>query len=161
MPALYDVRVWVLFSMRDDFIGGLEPYLDYIPDRLSMRYRLEFLSTENALEAITRPTVEFGVTFQKRAARKLVDNLRTVTIPDLDSQREEKGLYVEPIQLQVVCLKLWRIRAPGARTIGVEDVEKSGTVEEALCEYYNEVLQRTFGENLRLNARCENGSSAS
>lgn len=150
MPALYDVRVWVLFSMRDDFIGGLEPYLDYIPDRLSMRYRLEFLSTENALEAITRPTVEFGVTFQKRAARKLVDNLRTVTIPDLDSQREEKGLYVEPIQLQVVCLKLWRIRAPGARTIGVEDVEKSGNVDEALGDYYNEVLERTCGENLRL-----------
>ncbi len=44
MPVLYDVRYWALFSIRDDFVGGLEPYLDYFPDRLTSRYRLDFLN---------------------------------------------------------------------------------------------------------------------
>lgn len=150
MPALQDPRFWFLFSMRDDFVGGLEPYLDYIPNRLRTRYRLEFLSPENAFQAVTKPTVEIGgVIFQKKAARKLVDNLRTINTSE--ASPNVLGPYVEPIQLQVVCLKLWHKRTPDAKTITLADVDKSGSVDEALSEYYTEVLERVCGEDLPLN----------
>jgi hypothetical protein len=149
MPVLYDVRYWTLFSMRDDFIGGLEPFLDYLPDRLSARFRLEFLRVEGALDAIRKPVEKFSATFEDKAALQLVKSLSKVTVIEMDQPREMEGRYVEPIQLQVVCLKLWRARAnPGE--ISVEDVEKSGSVDTALADYYSTVLQEIAGDDLRL-----------
>ena len=44
----------------------------------------------------------------------------------------ETGLYVEPLQLQVVCRRLWDELPPDARTIGVENLLASGDVDAAL-----------------------------
>src|SRR6185369_7096948 len=48
------------------------------------------------------------------------------------------GQYVEPVQLQVVCFRLWENLPEDKNTIDLEEVEKSGTVDSALGDYYAE-----------------------
>jgi hypothetical protein len=150
MPVLYDVRYWALFSIRDDYVGGLEPYLGYFPDRLTSRYRLEFLSKDAALDAIRLPAEDAGVYFDKDAAGWLVDELRKITSTDLEGNRIDKpGPFIEPIQLQVVCLRLWKSRRPDPEKITQDDVTKFGNVDTALGDYFDDVLEEIAGDDLR------------
>lgn len=156
MPVLYDTGYWVLFSMRDDFVGGLEPYLGYVPNRLTARYRLEFLSDQAAHQAIILPARDWGVTFEPEAADELVSELRKVTVQDISGDREEQGPYIEPIQLQVVCLRLWENPRPDRARITLKDVKKSGSVDRALSDYYNKVLNEIARDDLRLQRNLRN-----
>jgi hypothetical protein len=137
--ALRDRRFWALFSMRDEFLASLDPYLRPIPTRLSNTYRLELLGNTAALEAIQQPAQREGVEFTASAAKKLVDDLRRVRIQRPDGSFEEQmGLHVEPVQLQVVCRRLWDKLPEGATQIVAADVEAVGDVDTALAGYYSE-----------------------
>jgi hypothetical protein len=105
--ALRDRGLWALFSMREDFIAQLDPYLGLIPTRFSARYRLDLLGTEAAKAAVRRPAEAAGVEFTDAAADRLIDDLRRVRVQRGTAVVEELGPYVEPVQLQVVCRKLW------------------------------------------------------
>jgi hypothetical protein len=105
--ALRDRGRWVLFSMREDFIAHLDPYLDLVPRRFAARYRLDLLSVTGARAAARRPAMELGVDFMESAADRLLDDLRRVRVQRGTVVTEELGPYVEPVQLQVVCRQLW------------------------------------------------------
>ncbi len=94
---------WALFSMREDYIAGLDPYLKLIPTRFAATYRLDLLDRERAIHAIRNPALAAGVDFTEAAAGRLADDLRR------DSP------YIEPVQLQVVCLRLWDRQRPTPR----------------------------------------------
>jgi hypothetical protein len=137
--ALRDRRLWALFSMRDEFLASLDPYLRPIPTRLSNTYRLELLGPRAALEAIQQPAQRESVEFTDVAAKKLVDDLRRVRIQRPDGTIEEQmGLHVEPVQLQVVCRRLWDKLPEGATQIVAADVEAVGDVDSALAGYYSD-----------------------
>src|SRR5207248_102332 len=53
---------------------------------------------------------------------------------------EEIGEFAEPVQLQVVCRRLWETLAPTATKIGIDHVRNVGQVERALADYYEEVV---------------------
>ena len=53
--VLADGDIWALFSMREDYMGGLDPFLQYLPSYLQTRYRLDFLTTDAAKVAIQQP----------------------------------------------------------------------------------------------------------
>jgi len=105
--ALRDRGRWALFSMREDFIAQLDPYLHLVPTRFSTRYRLDLLGASAAETAIRQPAEEAGVRFSAAAADRLIDDLRRVRVKRGASVTEELGPYVEPVQLQVVCRQLW------------------------------------------------------
>ena len=44
--ALQNRHIWALFSIREDFIGGLAPYVRHIPNRFGVTFRLNFLDIE-------------------------------------------------------------------------------------------------------------------
>jgi hypothetical protein len=131
--VLRDRRWWALFAMREEFRAGLDPYLRWIPTRFSATYRLDLLEAAAAMEAIRRPAREAGVDFPESLALRLVEDLRTVRVPD-----ERKGYYVEPVHLQLVCLRIWNRLPPGVREIREEDVEGVGNVDEALTGHYDD-----------------------
>ena len=57
------------------------------------------------------------------------------------------GQYIEPVQLQVVCYQLWQRLAdtePGPITD--QDLERSGNVDDALAEFYQQALAEVIGE---------------
>jgi hypothetical protein len=128
---------WALFAMREDYLGAMEPYLKLLPAGLSSRFRLDLLDPDAALQAIQGPGHRAG--FTKAAARKLVDDLRRARIPRPDGSIDEYlGPYVEPVQLQVVCHRLWERHEPTAKAISRDDIEDVGGVDTALAGYYAE-----------------------
>jgi WD40 repeat protein len=145
--ALGDGSRWALFSIREDHLAALEPYLPRLPTRVLARYRLDRLDLAAALEAVCRPAEEAGVAFD--AAEELVDDLRRVQVQQPDNTFVAKlGPHVEPVHLQVVCRGIWdRARrdreAAGQRLerITADDLAKlSGPsghgVDAALAAYY-------------------------
>lgn len=136
--VLRDRGHWALFSMREDFLASLDPYLKHVPTRFKTTSRLDLLSVSEALEAIRRPAARLGVDFTEDAAEHLVDDLRTVRVQRPDGIVEVLGSYVEPVQLQVACHVLWSTLAAGSTAITVADVEALGRVDRALGDYYAE-----------------------
>lgn len=135
--ALRNRHRWALFAMREDYVAALDPFLKPISTHLNSRYRLDLLGVEAAHQAILRPVRNTGVDFAEGAATKLVDDLRRVQIQRPDGSIESRpGLYVEPVQLQVVCKRLWQNLAPDSLQITEEDVSKIGDVNQSLREYY-------------------------
>src|SRR5215211_1804570 len=100
---------WALFAMRDDYVAAFDPYLGALPTRARTKFRLDFLTQQAARQAVQRPAEQAGITFSEGAVTKLVDDLSQVLVPQPDgSSRLRPGPYIEPVQLQVVCLQLWR-----------------------------------------------------
>jgi hypothetical protein len=134
-------RLWALFSMREDYIGGLDRYLRYLPGHLRATYRLDFFDRTAAKHAIQLPARDHGVAFTDEAAVELVRRLAVVRV-----QRPCHGVenveapYVQPYQLQVVCRRLWKSvskeRGNGFRVIDVEDVDRHADITRALRSYY-------------------------
>jgi hypothetical protein len=137
--ALRHRQRWALFAMREEYPTSLDPYLRPIPTRLSTTYRLELLGEEAAHIAVQRPARQAGVDFTDAAATKLINDLRRVRIQRPEGMTEEQlGLYVEPVQLQVVCRRLWERLSPDATQIGAENIEAVGDIDSALEGYYAE-----------------------
>jgi WD40 repeat protein len=137
--ALYDGRIWALFSIREDYVASLDPFLAPIPTRLKTTYRLPLLDKENALKALQEPARRAGVSFTDTAAEKLADDLSRVRVQGIDGTTElQSGPYIEPVQLQVVCFRLWEQLTTDATTITEENVIRLGNVDSALADYYDE-----------------------
>ena len=137
--ALRQRNRWALFSMREDYLAALNPYLRPIPTRFGNTFRLDFLGKEAACQAIQFPARRAEVDFTDEAVQKLVDDLRKVQVQQPDGTMEEQfGPYVEPVQLQVVCYRLWEHLPTSARQILTSDIETVGDVDAALADYYAE-----------------------
>jgi WD40 repeat protein len=136
--VLRDRNIWALFSIREDYLASFDSFVRPIPTRLANRYRLNFLSAEAALQAIQRPAAKSGVEFPDECARSLGDDLRKVLIQQPDgSTVEELGPYVEPVQLQVVCRRLWSQLPDDATVVTQEHIDALGNVNRALGDYYS------------------------
>ena len=137
------IRRWALFSARQDYAAAFEPYLRAIPTRFSNRYRLDLLDAEMALQAIQKPALEMGVDFSDSAAQKLVDDLRRVQTQRPDGTTEmELGRYVEAVQLQVVCYRLWNNLSADETTITEKHIASIGSVNESLSAYYTDQVSK-------------------
>ena len=140
--ALRDQRRWALFALREEYIAGLDPFLRAIPTRLNTTFRLELLGKAAAREAIKKPARDAGIPFSDGVAMKLVDDLSKVLVQQPDGElKTELGLYIEPVQLQVVCRRLWEKLPDGAKRIEEADVEAVGDVGDALAGYYAERVE--------------------
>jgi len=145
--ALADRRLWALFAMREDYLAALDPYLVPIPNRFKDTFRLDLLGAEAARQAMQGPAKAAGVVFSSSAAARLADDLRRTRVQRPDGSSEEVlGPHVEPVQLQVVCLRLWERRfAPGAPrrmpVITPDDITDVGDVDSALAGYYTDRVQ--------------------
>ena len=136
--ALRSKDRFVVFAIREDYLAALAPYTRRVPTDMKNTYRLDLLGQDGALEAVQGPAREAGVPFAKDAARRLVDDLRQVTVMGEDGKPQQTpGPHVEPVQLQVVCHELWRDLPEGARTIEVSLLKEVGDVNQALAGYYS------------------------
>ncbi|HEY3310139.1 MAG TPA: LysM peptidoglycan-binding domain-containing protein [Anaerolineales bacterium] len=135
--VLQNRRKWALFAIREDYMGGLAPYVRVIPNRLADTFRLGLLGPEAARLAIQQPARDARVNFTDEAAEKLVDDLRRIQVQQPDgSFITEAGPNVEPVQLQVVCFNLWQSQAADDKIIDEGDLQRVGSVDQALASYY-------------------------
>jgi WD40 repeat protein len=127
--ALQDQRRWAVFAMREDYIAGLDPYLNYIPTHFTTTYRLNLLSRDAAIDAIQKtaedaqekaglknedadssqdhtssggsePEPEYF--FSYPAAEKLVDNLSEVRAPQAQVMAAGGGSSTTKVRGQYV-----------------------------------------------------------
>ncbi len=145
--ALRERRRWALFAMREEFVAGLDPYLRPVPTRFANTFRLELLGEQAARQAMQEPARAVGVEFTDEAARKLVDDLRAVRVQEASGATAQTlGLTLEPVQLQVVCRRLWGGTALDDGRIDVDDLDDVGDVDDALRDYYAERVAAIAGE---------------
>ena len=151
-----DPNLWVVLTLREDYVAALDPYAPLMADRLRARFYMERMDVAAALEAVREPARMAGQPFAPGVAEKLVDDLRQVRVPGQDAT--VAGQYVEPVQLQVVCYQLWERlhraagKAPAAvggqiapaavdgQTITEADLAQAGNVNQALAQYYADTL---------------------
>lgn len=139
--VLEDRDRWALFSMREDYIAGLDPYLAELPTRLFTRMRLDLLPPEAALRAVTSPAADAHRPFADAAAERLVHDLRMVQAQRGGEIVSVPGPVVEPLQLQVVCRRLWEALPDDVQRITEADVVRFARVQTALAEYYAEEVR--------------------
>ena len=149
--ALTDCNRFALFSMREDFVGGLDRYLRHLPGQLRTWYRLDFLQKDAAMRAIQKPAEDWSAVFSDEGAKQLFDDLATVDVELLGGESEKRvGPYVEPVQLQVACHRLWRTlrrdRPKGVGTITAEDVRKCADIDTTLAGFYSDAVAEVVNE---------------
>ena len=111
---LENSRRWALFVLREDYLGALKPFLLPIPTRLAATYRLDLLDPKQARQAMQGPARAMGGDFSDAAATRLVDDLRQTSVQRPDGSSETVlGQSIEPVQLQVVCYRLWERKTGG------------------------------------------------
>jgi hypothetical protein len=137
--VLRDRGVWALFSMREEYVAGLEPYLKLLPTQLDSRFRLGLLTPAAARQAVCGPAAQAGIPFRPETAAELVDDLRKTQVQRLDARTVDikLGPYVEPVQLQVVCQLVWERLPPTAKEIGPE-ILQGLNVNRILEDYYSQ-----------------------
>lgn len=135
-----DPALWVVLSMREDYIAKLDPYARFMTDRLSARFYMQRMTAENAREAIERPAEEAQRPFALGVSDQLINKLRRIRIDDESTYIQ--GEFIEPVQLQVVCYQLWQglqDRTPAPITSqDLADVD----VDQALGKFYDDTLNQ-------------------
>jgi hypothetical protein len=143
-------NLWVLLTLREDYVANLDPYSHLVPNRLRARFYMQHMGIEAAREAVERPAAYAKRPFAAGVAGMLVDNLRMVRTA---GQTEyHAGEYVEPVQLQVVCFQLWGdLRSREATTIELADLERLARggnlakyVDRALSDFYERAIARVL-----------------
>lgn len=147
---------WALFAMREDFIAELDPYKAILPTALATRLRMNLLSREAAQRVILCTAADAGADFGEDTVARIVADLARVRSPRGAPGEWVEGPHVEPVQLQVVCRRLWahHIRE-GKRHLRPEDLAASaaesdgapalGAVDDALASFYADCVQEAAG----------------
>ncbi len=139
--------VWALFVIREDYLAPLDPYARRVPTHLRNRYRIDLLGLDGAREAMVQPALQGRREFP--AVDQLLHDLATmkVQLPD-GSFEEQTGRYVEPVQLQVVCRRLWNAMPADDLSIDPEDLQRFGDVSKALGAYYDDSVAAAGGDKV-------------
>lgn len=143
--VLWDGTRWALFALREDHLGGLDPYAAEIPTHLTVSYRLNLLGKDAAKLAIQRPAARAGAEFTDDAAERLLDDLRRVRVQG--SSQEGLGPHIEPVHLQVVCQRLWDEATKRGGRIDPGIVAKYGAVDDVLGRFYAEAVAAVARES--------------
>jgi len=142
-----DPHLWIVLTMREDYIAELDPYARLVPGRLRVRYRMQYMGYQAALDAVKQPAVLEDRPFDDGVAETLVNNLRQMAGQHVGTE-QALGEFIEPVQLQVVCLQLWEnLRDQPGATITLADVENLARgaglgefVNHALAGFYEQLL---------------------
>lgn len=99
------------------------------------RHAIAGLTTQGAVEALTKPALGTGRSFTEEAAYNLVDDLRIPGIADPPALD-----YIEPSLLQVVCWQLWGKLPPSVTEISDWAIREFGDADAALATRCGQVI---------------------
>lgn len=139
-----DPLLWVVLTLREDYVAALDPYIHLVPGHLRARFYMQRMGHEAALEAVRRPAEDHSRPFAGGVAENLVNNLRQIRTHATQSPSQTEtqlGQFVEPVQLQVVCYQLWKnLQDQTLGPITQHDLDEMGDVDEALGQFYEQTL---------------------
>jgi YVTN family beta-propeller protein len=149
-----DPLLRVVFVIREDYLAQLDPFVSFLPEKLKPRFRLERLHKDAAYEAVKGPLERakayvdkklIDKLFDEGIMDKLIEDLVKIRVETFDGRyREIRGEFVEPIQLQVVCQRLWnKLKTSQVDEINQDYFEYLGDVDKALEAFYVEAIGDT------------------
>jgi hypothetical protein len=142
-----DPLLWVVLTLREDYVAALDPYARLLSNHLRARFYMQRMGYEAALEAVRQPAAQYGRPFAPNVAEALVDNLRQIRARD--TTITSPGQFVEPVQLQVVCYQLWEnLKDRDTGAITMQDLEQSGDVDTALASFYEEAMASVLRDRM-------------
>jgi DNA-binding transcriptional MerR regulator len=137
-----DSLLRVVLVMRREFVGQLETYAPLLPEGLRItRFPLEKLGPKAAQQAVEGPLARTDRRIEPEASQRLVQQLRKITVRGAGGEDVETvDQFVEPVQLQVACAKLWDDLPPDVHTITPAHIETYGDVDKTLMRFYEDAL---------------------
>jgi YVTN family beta-propeller protein len=147
-----DPALRVVFIMREEFIAYLDTFSHIFPDGFRRKFRLEPLREKSAKNAVEKPLLQAllveprlkGIIDKndiERISNKIVRNLLKTHVQVYGGKTEIIiGEFVEPVQLQVVCLKLWEKDILTGKIKSQIDNIDFGDVDNALIEFYDDAV---------------------
>ncbi|MFE5890694.1 hypothetical protein [Streptomyces sp. NPDC056468] len=108
----------VLISLREDYLGSLEPLMQRVPSLLDSRYRIPPLSLAALKEAVYGPLGRFGL------RGGVSDELVEAVLEDL-TESDSSSVRVEPGYFQVVWKRLWELHEEGIAAFDSIDAYES------------------------------------
>ncbi|MFI9559974.1 nSTAND1 domain-containing NTPase [Nonomuraea endophytica] len=150
--VLRELPVNLLIVIRDECLGQLsvvEAELPYAPVQL----RLEGLTRQGAVDAVTGPLGGTGRSFAPGAAEGLADALRTVTYTDRLGRTETiVADRVEPLSLQIQCHRLWAALDDDIQVITAAHWAPGGDAAYVMAEFYGEAVRGAADETGQLES---------
>lgn len=147
-----DPNLWVVLTIREDYVPALDPYAHLLAGRMRARFYMQRMSDEAALEAISGPARPYRP-FAPGVAEKLVASLRKVAV-GTDEQGNPtyvEGEYIEPVQLQVVCYQLWeQLKGERGKPITEEDLinlargDLTNFISRAVADFYEQAIRKVL-----------------
>jgi tetratricopeptide (TPR) repeat protein len=125
--------VHALVVVRDEQLAELERYAAVLPDLLRVRFRLDPLRPQAAIDAITGAARGL---FTREDAEKLARDLAHKRVRVNGRLQLVPGEFVEPMQLQLACEEKWR---RGGRS---GPLARPLDPDEALARFYDESVAR-------------------
>ena len=142
----YDPTLWVILTLREDYVQALSPYGRYLPGRLKARYHMQRMKLAAAKEAIEKPAANAQRPFTPEATASLIENLSQIRTNDPNNPFQQ-GEFIEPVQLQVVCYQLWEnLKQSPQAEITLADIEQVGDVDTALAQFYENALAAVLAQ---------------
>ncbi|MGC1931397.1 MAG: hypothetical protein WA667_20690, partial [Candidatus Nitrosopolaris sp.] len=147
-----DPLLRVVIIIREDYLAQLDPFAEVLPEKLKPRFRLERLHKDAAVEAIKGPLEKAKAfvnnerlitkLFDEGIIDKLIEDLLKIHVETFGGKyREINGEYVEPIQLQVVCQRLWnKLIHSEVDQISKDYFGYLGDVDKALEDFYVDAI---------------------
>lgn len=111
LRSALDANPWLhaVIAIRSDYLANLLPYERELPGRILIRYGLESLREQAAREAIAMAFERTDVSLTTAEMDRVLDRLLSLDVGPPGSH--VKGQYVNLIQLQILCRRLWREKA--------------------------------------------------
>ena len=128
-----DLPIRYVFSLREEYLARLGRLRRFVPELESSLYRLAWLATDEAKEAIVGPIERRGYRILPSCVNAIVSGLAL----------EEDS--VEPGPLQIVCFRMWEnFQAQDKAADGTRAIDESclgGGVDELLHASFREFLR--------------------
>ena len=138
-----DPLLWVVLTLREDYVASLEPYAYLLADKFRARFYMQKMNYRAALDAVKKPAGLNERPFVPGVAETLVDNLRQIRV--YGQPEPQLGQVVEPVQLQVVCYQLWEdLKGRTVDQITEQDLQETGNVDTALAKFYEQAVAKAL-----------------
>ena len=135
-----------IIGLRSDYLAELVPHERNLPANLVVRYQLEKLTAQQAADAVESAFAASGM--------RLADaDLRTIIAALLKDDQDESGahaavgLYVNTIQLQVVCRRLWEELQDGYRGTTPALTSTSFSVRSAMSQFVDDAISEVVKDS--------------
>lgn len=147
-----DPMLRIVLSLREDYLASLDSLVSNFPERYFVRFRLEKLKENAALEAIKKPALLFDKQFNEDALQFLLDKLMMIKSNVIGEKvKEVKGEFVESVQLQLLCQNIWQNIPEELKIIKKSHIEEFGDFNNILIDFYEKtILKIAVNKNINI-----------